>query len=156
MTDKQIIQEAQNLIDEFLKLLEIEALTKLSMEVDDDDSKFLKVAVEGEDLGNLIGYKGNTLSALQTIFAQILSKETKEAITVMLDINGYREKRKKYLQSLALRACEEAKESKQNVELPPLSSFERRVVHMTLKNEKGITTESEGEGEERHVVVKVK
>lgn len=153
--DSEIIKKGEEVISDLLGFLKVDATRKLSMEVDDDDVKFLKVAIEGEDLGHLIGYRGNTLNSFQLIFAQILSEDIKESIPVIVDVNGYRQRRKEYLESLAYRAVREAKESGQNVELPPLNAFERRIIHITLKKEPGVMTESSGEGEDRHIIVKI-
>jgi spoIIIJ-associated protein len=89
------------------------------------------------------------------IVAQIISKEVGEPIMVLVDVNEYRKRRNDYLKSLAQRAVQEAKDNNQDVELPPLSAFERRVIHIALKGENGVTTESVGEGEERHIVIKI-
>ncbi|MFC1780244.1 protein jag [Patescibacteria group bacterium] len=155
MKDSEVIKKGEGIIQEMLKLTQVEATAKVSMEVDEEDNKYLKVDVSGDDLGYLIGYKGMTLNSLQSIFGQILSKEIEDIVTVSIDINNYRAKRKDYLVSLAQRAMQEALDSGQNVELPPLSAYERRVIHMTLKSEEGVTTESEGEGFDRHVVIKI-
>ena len=155
MKDSQVIKKAEEIINKILSFFDISMDSKVSMEVDDQDARFLKVVIEGEDLGRLIGYRGNTLNSLQLIFAQILSSEIGEPIPVLIDVNGYRDRRSKYLESLALRAAREAKESGQDIELPPLGAFERRIVHLHLKKEKGVSTISEGEGRERHIIVKI-
>lgn len=153
MTDKKLVEKAEEVIEKFIDMLEVDVEKSVSVEVDSDDSKYVKVEIEGEDLGSLIGYKGRTLSSLQTIYAQVLSNQLGEIVNVMLDVNGYRAKRNEYLESLALRVAQEAKESGQNVELLPLSAYERRIIHMKLKEDPDVTTESTGEGRERHVVV---
>lgn len=156
MEDSQIIKKAEGIIDKVLKFLGIDAEKKVSMEVEEESNeKYLKIMIEGEDLGHLIGYRGNTLNSLQLILGQILTNEIGVATPTLVDVNGFRKRRSEYLKSLALRAAREAKESGQNVGLLPLNAFERRIVHIALKEEEGISTESEGEGEERHVIVKV-
>ena len=155
MKDSEKIKKATGIIDELLKLFDIEVEKAISMEVDTEDEEFLKVDLRGDNLGMLIGYKGNTLNALQLIFAQILSTQLDEVVTVLIDINDYRQKREKYLKSLGLKAARQAMENKQDVELPPLSAYERRIIHMALKGEEGVSTESIGEGFDRHIVVKI-
>jgi spoIIIJ-associated protein len=152
--DNEVIKKAEEIIKEMIGLLNIRAKHSVSMEVDEADEKFLKVTIEGEDIGHVIGYRGNTLNALQLIFSQMLSREIGENVTVLVDVNGFRERRKRYLESLALRAVQQARESKQDIELPPLSPYERRVIHILLKKEEDISTESVGEGEDRHIVIK--
>jgi spoIIIJ-associated protein len=155
MKDSEVIKKSEEIIKEILKLTQVEAETKVSMEVDEEDSKYLKIDISGDDLGYLIGYKGMTLNSLQSIFGQILSKEIEDIVIVSIDVNNYRVKRKDYLMSLAQRAMREALDTGQNIALPPLSAYERRVIHMTLKSEEDVTTESEGEGYDRHIVVKI-
>jgi spoIIIJ-associated protein len=137
------------------ELLGIKPETKVSMSVDDSDTKHVSIQIQGNELGKLIGFKGTTLNAFQLIFSQMLANELGESVPVLIDINEYRQRRENYLKSLALRAVKEAKENKQDVELPPLSSYERRIVHLAVQDEDGVTTESMGEGSERHVVIKV-
>jgi spoIIIJ-associated protein len=155
MHDSDIIKKGDERIKELLELLKIKGKVKTSMEVDEVDQRYLKILIEGDNLGYLIGYRGKNLNALQFLFGQILSQEINELIKVQIDVNDYRQRRKEYLKSLAYRAVKEAKESGQDTELPPLSPFERRIVHMTLKDEEGIKTESEGVGEDRHIVIKI-
>lgn len=155
MKDSEVIKKAEGMISKVLDLLDVTCKKEISIDTDEVDKKFLKVSIEGEDLGYLIGYRGNTLNSLQLIFAQMLSSEIGEVVIVLIDINGYRKRREDYLRSLAYRASRQAKESGQDVELPPLPALERRIVHITLKGEEGIITESEGEGEARHIILKI-
>jgi spoIIIJ-associated protein len=156
MKDSEIVKFSEETIKRILDLLQFETEVKVSVEPDEEDKRIVKINITGDDLGYLIGYKGSCLNSLQMIFGQILSKKIGEMQTVLIDVNDYREKRKQYLTSLAQRASEEARESGQSVALPPQSPFERRIVHMALKEEDGVTTESEGEGFDRHVVIKLK
>lgn len=156
MKDTEVIKIATKIIDELIKLLAVSAESHLAMKVDDNEKKFLDIEISGKDAGLLIGYRGNTLSAIQVIFSQMLSKAIGEQMNVFIDINGYRAKRNGYLVSLAERAAREVKENGQSVSLPPLSPYERRVVHLSLAKSEDILTESIGEGEERHIVVKLK
>ncbi|MBU0975650.1 MAG: R3H domain-containing nucleic acid-binding protein [Patescibacteria group bacterium] len=153
MKDKDLIKKAEEIVSKVLKALEPEASAKVTIETDEDEKKFIKVVVEGENLGFLIGYRGGTLNALQMIFSQIISNQAGEHISVLLDINNYRERRDDYLKSLAGRAVEEVKENSQKVALPPLTAFERRIIHLTLQDDKDVRTESEGEGSDRHIVI---
>ncbi len=154
MKDSEVIKKTEKIIEKFVNLLGVSCSRKISIEVDEGDKKYIKVIFEGDSLGDLIGYKGRVLNAIQIILSQIISFKLGESINVLVDVNNYRQRRKEYLESLARRAAQEARDNKQSVELPPLSPFERRIIHLCLKDEKGVTTESVGEGEERHVVVK--
>jgi spoIIIJ-associated protein len=155
LKDSEIIKKSEEIISKILDLLDVKCKKEISMGIDEMEKKYLKVTIEGEDLGYLIGYRGNTLNSLQLIFAQMLSSEIGEVVTVLIDVNEYRKRREDYLRSLAYRASRQAKESGQDVELPPLPALERRIVHLTLKGEEGIITESEGEGEARHIILKI-
>lgn len=154
MKDSEIIKKAEEYINELLKYLGVDCKVKVSMEVDEVDEKYLKIAIEGEDLGYLIGYRGKTLNALQVIIGQMISNEAGEIIRILIDVNDYRQRRKEYLRSLAYRAVREVRDSGQSVDMPVLSAYERRIVHMTLKDEQDVKTESEGEAEDRHIVIK--
>ena len=153
--EEKLIKGAEEIIKKLLELLKIDAETEISMEMDEEDSQFLRVAITGNELGTLIGFRGNTLNALQTIFSQMLSRKVGEIVPVLVDVNDFRKRRTEYLKSLGLQAVQEARESKQDVELPHLSAYERRVIHLALKEEKGVKTESRGEGDERRIVVKI-
>lgn len=155
MKDKEIVKKAEELIRELLSLLSVTANVSVAVNVDEAEEKYVHIEITGEDLGGLIGYRGNTLNAVQVIFSQMMSKEVGEIIPILIDVNDFRKRRAEYLKSLAQRAAREATESNQDVELPPLSPYERRIIHLTLKNEEGVVTESKGEGDERRVVVKI-
>lgn len=156
MKDSELIEKAKGALEEFLQLLKITAETKVVIEAGDNDEKIIAVAIVGDNLGNLIGYHGKTLEAIQFIFTQIVNKALDEPVRVLLDINDYRSRRKEYIENVARKALDEARESGQNIELPPMNPFERRIVHMVVKEEKDVYTESTGEGEARRVTLKLK
>ena len=153
MKEKEIIKVGDDIAKEMVNYMGLSAEVNTSMAIDEQDKKYLKVNVEGEDLGMLIGYKGGTLNSFQLIFAQLLNNGIGEPIPVVIDVNNYRQRRKEYLLSLAHRAVRDVRESGQKMELPPLSPFERRIIHIALKEEDGISTHSEGEGSNRHIVI---
>ncbi len=155
MKDSEIVKEAEGIFDELVELLGVEGEDEVSIKTDETDEKYVSISISGDDMGGLIGYRGSTLNALQLLFSQMLYRKLDESFPVLVDVNGFRKRRKDYLKSLARRAMEEAKESGQEIELPPLSPFERRIVHISLKDEEGVKTESKGEGEDRHIVVKL-
>ena len=102
----------------------------------------------------LIGVKGNTLEALQILVRTLISNYTKEKLVITLDIGGYRQNRIRQLEILATKTAKEVAKSKVEVKLPHMNSFERRVIHEKLSDWKDVYTESEGEGEERALVIK--
>ena len=104
----------------------------------------------------LIGKNGSTVEALQTIVRQIVHNETKEFVGVILDVENYKEKRVKNLEYLAKKIAREVKETKVETKLDSMNSYERRIIHSTLSDNKYVYTESVGEEPNRCVVVKPK
>ena len=104
----------------------------------------------------LIGKNGSTIEALQTIIRQIGHNETKEFIGIILDVENYKEKRVKNLEFLAKKIAREVKETKVETKLDSMNSYERRIIHSTLSDNKYVYTESVGEEPNRCVVVKPK
>ncbi len=150
-----------DIILDFLTQLGLDAEIEVSDISDEKDNvgfSYLNVALLGDNLGELIGYRGNMLESVQTIIGLILTKTlAKEGETtkyrVLLDINNYREKREEYLVSYAKRAVEEVLSSKQPIELSPMKPSERRIIHIALKDTEGIETSSAGDGDDRRVVI---
>lgn len=128
---------------------------KAKVEIGDEDNEVV-ISVEDQEPGVLIGYHGETLDSFQHLLKMILFKKTNQWPSLAVEAAGYRENRKKMLETMAQSAAQQVKLSGRSFRLPPLSSFERRVVHLALVDEEGVVTESEGEGRERRVVVKPK
>jgi spoIIIJ-associated protein len=112
--------------------------------------------VTGDDLGGLIGRKGQTLDALQYLVRLIFARQTRSKMPIMVDIEGYKQRRFDDLRVLALNVAAQVKEKRSSVRLEPMSPFERRIIHVTLANDPDVETESVGEGEARKVVVSPK
>ena len=104
----------------------------------------------------LIGIKGKTLEALQTLVRNLLQIYTKEQLVVNVDIGDYREHRKHQLEILSTKVAKEVVKTKVPVKLKPMSSYERRIIHNKLSEWRDVYTESEGEGTERAIVIKLK
>jgi len=107
----------------------------------------------GDDLGLLIGRHGGTIDAVQVLAAAIAGGTGDERREVIVDAAGYRERRRRTLESLALRSAEEARRTGRRVELEPMSAAERKIVHTCLVDVEGVTTVSEGDGLDRRIVV---
>ncbi|HUW21201.1 MAG TPA: R3H domain-containing nucleic acid-binding protein [Candidatus Bathyarchaeia archaeon] len=145
---KRIIKESiQGIIDN----LEIEAVIKLK-----EDEKGVKVTIETPEAGYLIGRHGETLNALQYLLKVIVYNQTGEFPPLEIDIADYRRNREKILQSMVASAAKRVKLTGKPVALSPMSSYERRITHLIITLEKDVFSESEGEGDERKVVVKPK
>ena len=111
------------------------------------------IDVQGEDAGLIIGRRGDTLRALQFVTNMILGRQQEEPIPVIVDVEQYRERRFAHLRQLANRMAERAIASGQSVTLEPMPPAERRMIHVTLADNRGVRTESSGDGNERRVTI---
>jgi spoIIIJ-associated protein len=122
-----------------------------------EDEQTIKIRVEGNHVGTLIGHRGETLDALQLLTSLVVNHQNGDEqdsyYKVQLDVGGYRKKREKTLESLAARLAEKALSTGRNIALDPMNSYERRIVHTALSDVDGISTYSEGEEPERRVII---
>jgi spoIIIJ-associated protein len=109
--------------------------------------------VSGDDLGILIGRRGQTLSALQYVVRLILAHQTQARVPIVIDVEGYKQRRYEALQALAQRMAEQVKSKGRPFTLEPMLAYERRIIHLALADDPDVTTESVGEGETRKVVI---
>lgn len=116
----------------------------------------LQVMLEGEDMGILIGKRGQTLDSLQYLVSLVVNKEIEGYLRVKLDTENYRERRKETLETLAKNISYKVKRTKRPVSLEPMNPYERRIIHSALQNDRYVTTRSEGEDPYRHVVISLK
>jgi len=117
------------------------------------DSSFINVQIAGPECRNLIGYRGETLNALQVIINSIGSKGCESKVRVILNIGDYKEKREKVLEGLAERLAGNVLRTGKSVTLEPMMAYERRIIHNKLQSRKGIRTYSVGEEPYRKVVI---
>lgn len=138
------------------ELLEKMTYKKADIKVKEQkDSSVLLVSVQLEDdPGQLIGQSGSNLNDLQRILRLLVAKKDPEAPLFLLDINGYREKREAFLKELSREVAEQVIKTKKSVMLQPMSSYERRIIHLELAERKDIATESIGEEPQRRVVIR--
>ena len=122
----------------------------------EEDSNVVNVDLKGDDMGVLIGKRGQTLDALQYLTNLAVNKNSEEYVKVKIDTEDYRKRRRETLENLAKNIAYKVKRTKRSVSLEPMNPFERRVIHSTLQNDKFVTTHSEGEEPYRHVVVTLK
>jgi len=109
--------------------------------------------IKGDDLGILIGRRGETLACLQYVVRLIIANQSKVWPSIFIDVDGYRERRYESLRSLALRMAEQVKVKRTPFTLEPMPAYERRIIHITLADNPDVTTESNGIGESRKVVI---
>lgn len=132
---------------------------KMNVEINvvvSEDEKNVDVELKGDDMGVLIGKRGQTLDSLQYITNLALGKQVNEFVKVKIDTEDYRKRRKDTLENLAKNIAYKVKRTKRPVSLEPMNPFERRVIHSALQNDKYVSTHSEGDEPFRHVVVTLK
>lgn len=117
---------------------------------------FIQVKLSGDNLNYLIGYRGEVLNSLQTLYTSIASKGIEKRVKVIVDILGYREKREKTLENLADKIAKKVIRERRKVVLEPMSSYERKIIHERLQNHPKVETSSIGEEPNRKVVISLK
>lgn len=138
------------LVKDLLERMDIEAKIYL---MEEDDEKVLIDIDAKDDSAILIGKQGKTLEAIQTIVNVIMNKDYSVWTKIIIDTCGYRERRERSLKKIAQDAAKQVKRDKKSILLEPMNPFERRIIHMTLKNVEQIDTISEGEGTIKRVKV---
>lgn len=154
MSDEEQDKATENLesfLKEFVK--ELPENTKYSIEKTD---KVIKVNLFNKDLGYLIGYRGETLYALQNILSAVASKGIKGKIRVILDIEGYKAKREKTLEDLAEKVAKTVVKTRKSVKLEPMQAYERKIIHSKLQGNNKVETVSVGEEPYRRIVISLK
>ena len=122
----------------------------------DEEQNLLEVELSGDEMGVLIGKRGQTLDSLQYLISLVVNKGTGEYIRVKVDTENYRQRRKETLENLAKNISYKVKRTKRPVSLEPMNPYERRIIHSALQNDRYVTTHSEGEEPFRRVVVTLK
>ena len=121
-----------------------------------EEERTLSIDLQGDDMGILIGKRGQTLDSLQYLTSLVVNKKTDEYVRVKLDIENYRERREETLENLARSIAAKVKKSHKPIVLEPMNPYERRIIHSCLQNDRFVFTSSEGEEPYRHVVVSPK
>ncbi len=145
-------QQLSDVLDNLLGMLLLEG----SYDIEEAEEGFT-VSIETEDAGRLIGARGESLEGLQLLVNQIMSRKVGEDgfKRVILDVGGWRKQKEDELISRAKDLAKEVKESGKEVELEPMSAWQRRVIHMVISETEGLSSESAGEGRDRHIVIKI-
>lgn len=121
-----------------------------------DEEKSMDIELSGNEMGVLIGKRGQTLDSLQYLTNLAINKHSDEYYKVKIDTEDYRKRRKETLENLAKNIAYKVKRTKRPVSLEPMNPFERRIIHSALQNDRYVTTHSEGDEPYRHVVVTLK
>lgn len=122
----------------------------------DEAEKSMDIELSGDEMGVLIGKRGQTLDSLQYLVSLVVNKDMEDYIRVKVDTENYRQRRKETLENLARNISFKVKRTKRAVSLEPMNPYERRIIHSALQNDKYVTTHSEGNEPFRHVVVTIK
>lgn len=149
------LEQAENNVKTFFEAI----INKLGNNINysiEKKSNGLEISLSGDDAGFLIGYRGETMYAFQSIISTIANKGIDEKIRVWLDIEGYKEKREKTLQDLANRIARTVERTRKAVTLEPMQAYERKIIHSVLQDSKTVKTESIGEEPRRRVVISLK
>ena len=135
----------------------MELTVKVDIDIKEEEKENIaNINVIGDDVGILIGKRGQTLDSLQYLVSLVVNKESDKFIRVKLDTENYRERRKATLENLAKNIAIKVKRIRKPVALEPMNPYERRIIHSALQNDRYCTTRSEGEEPYRHVVVVLK
>ncbi len=149
---REDIEITVDVLQHILRYMNIHA----TVQVRSTDPLTLNINGINENLGLLIGRRGETLAALQLLVNLIVSHRTKHRMRIIVDAENYRERREENLRSLALRVAQQVRNYRRSIALEAMPPHERRIVHIALSDSKDISTESIGEGEERRVVISLK
>jgi len=144
---------AREMLEELLSLMKISATIEELEPPPEGGAAPVCLNINGDDLGILIGRRGNTLASLQYITFLMVSQRLKAHMPVSIDVEGYKERRKQSLTNLAERMAERVVSTGQPVTMEPMPANERRIVHLALRDYEGVITESIGEGDERKVTI---
>jgi spoIIIJ-associated protein len=151
-----VIEATKAILEKLLSLMEVEGTVvpgSFPDESGEPNSAPIALNIEGDDLGILIGRRGQTLSSLQYIVRLIVGHQTNTWVPIVIDAEDYKQRRRDALKSLAQRMAEQVKTRGAPFTLEPMPPYERRIIHMTLADHPAVTTESIGEGESRKVVI---
>jgi spoIIIJ-associated protein len=154
---REVYQTTREVLEKLLELLDLPATVMLSDEftVSDDDGNLSSLGfnIMGEDLGIIIGRRGQTMVSLQYIVRLIMAHKMQVKLPIVLDVEGYKQRRCEGLRTLALRLADQVKTRKVPFSMEPMPAFERRVVHLALVDHPDVITESTGFGDSRKVVI---
>ncbi len=144
---------AKNFLNEVFAAMNMQ----VKMDVNYDEAgKSMDIELSGDEMGVLIGKRGQTLDSLQYLVSLVVNREVEEYIRVKVDTENYRQRRRETLENLAKNIAYKVKKTRRPVSLEPMNPYERRIIHSTLQNDKYISTHSEGDEPFRRVVITYK
>ena len=150
------LKQASEKIDKFFsELFKTKELNNINYEIKIEEET-VKIFISGEKASCLIGYRGETLNAIQLLASSVANKNLEKRCKILVDIEGYREKRKKSLEELAEKISKTVVKTKKSITLEPMSSYERKIIHSKLQGNKYVKTSSVGEEPHRKVIISLK
>lgn len=150
MTHEEIERRVTTFLNEMFAAMGMDV--KVDVTFDDADDN-VNVELSGDNMGVLIGKRGQTLDSIQYLTSLVVNKGKEKYVRIKLDTEDYRSRRKETLESLAKNIAYKVKRSRRSVSLEPMNPYERRIIHSALQNDKYVSTKSEGEEPFRHVVI---
>ena len=150
---RSVEDTAKNFLKDVFEAMDLVVVVEVKY---DEEEKSMDINLSGDEMGGLIGKRGQTLDSLQYLVSLVVNKESEDYIRVKVDTEDYRKRRKETLENLAKNIAYKVKRTKRPVSLEPMNPYERRIIHSALQNDKYVTTHSEGEEPFRRVVVTLK
>ena len=145
--------KAKNFLNDVFAAMNLTVVVNIKY---DEADKNMDIDLSGDEMGVLIGKRGQTLDSLQYLVSLVVNKDSEDYIRVKVDTENYRQRRKETLENLAKNIAYKVKRTKRSFSLEPMNPYERRIIHSALQNDKYVTTHSEGEEPFRRVVVTLK
>lgn len=153
LTDEELDNIADTAIAALKDILKYFNVGEVTIDEYEGDEGELILDITGEDLAVLIGRHGKTLEALQFVISAITVRKIGFRFPVIIDVEGYKNRQRQKLESLARSSANKAASQGRSIKLRPMTPYERRIIHVALRDDKRVDTASEGEGTGRHVVV---
>ncbi len=149
MQHAELAEAARDMLQQMIDLMGLEGVAHIA-DISEDE---VRLNVEGEDMGLLIGRHGATLDAVQLVVAIVANRRVDDGARIIVDAEDYRERHQQMIEQRAHKLAEEAKQTGREVVVPDLKAYERRIMHLALKEDPEVETYSEGEGDERVLVI---
>lgn len=153
VTEISVEDTAKTFLRDVFEAMKLEVVVNIKY---DEAERNMDIDLSGDDMGVLIGKRGQTLDSLQYLVSLVVNKDAENYIRVKVDTENYRERRKETLENLAKNIAYKVKRTKKSVSLEPMNPYERRIIHSALQNDKYVSTHSEGEEPFRRVIVTLK
>ena len=154
VTEEELDKIADTSIETVKEICKFFELGDIEVNEYEGEENELILDLDGEDLSVLIGHRGSTIQSFQQVVSVITSTKIGYKYPVIVDVHGYKGRQKNKLEELAYRMANKCLNQKREVSLRPMSPYDRRIIHMALAEEKDVETFSEGQGRDRHVVIK--